>query len=190
MKRFGFIRTVLLLLIFALATPALAGCEAGNGGNDFTESEKDQVEMSDEEKVQIFLSELAAMAESKDGSEAKELEAMLYYQNMAMSAEFSLEVVFENEDIYISGNLCTDVSYVESLEIAYDEKSVVYYASRFDSEMPETLEKINNNKGFCLLKTETEEYTHRYAVCCIDDIYYFLSFSEQGNLARIHYLPR
>ncbi len=70
MKNIGFIRTVLLLLIFALATPALAGCEDVSNGEETVTNVEDTDEIVElkmlfdmirkdaeiDEKIEFFVS--------------------------------------------------------------------------------------------------------------------------------------
>ena len=114
-----------------------------------------------------------------------EFRADTYAQHVAMSWWYSIDVKVENGHIYLDDILYDRVSYVEKYEFL--ENDHLFSDVYSEEEISETLEKIRNQKGCYVLEAKINDTTDMtYVVYDIEGTYYFLSFSDNGEVRRIH----
>lgn len=164
-------RVLFLLLGVIILLFAFVGC---NYTNDPSDTTADTTTGNPEEEQTPTLVSLIAKS---------------YFQ-VALSWEYSLDVKVEDEKIYINDTLYKESSSVPPV-ILYSEGFLASadFADKMnnDTEITNTLTKIQNGKPFCVLETDQDSsYGKLLSVYKIDGVYYFVRFYDNGEVMRIH----
>ena len=114
-----------------------------------------------------------------------------YMHAGALNWVYSLEITVEDAKIYINDILYEQVRSYETPVIKYDKMRFVNFD---DSDRPNSeqlllriLRRIKESKFCYVLETaENAEIGKKIAVYKIDGVFYFVNFSEDGNVLRIH----
>ncbi len=135
----------------------------------------------------IFLLSSAGCNNSETGKTPpieppKALFAETYMQPIAMSAVYSLEITVDGDTIYVNDMAYQYVSYEEDLELTYEHIAPI---KKDEAEANATLEKLKAQKG-CHVIENKDRNSNRIAIYQIEGIYYFVSYTDNGNAVRIH----
>ncbi len=203
-------RTVLLLLLFSLALPIMTGCmgtlpleseknanvEADLKNNVVNAAALAAVEQDETENdVQKFAKALANMAASGEKTSKEEISLLAdsYVQLCFLNWEYGMTVKLENGQLYLNdvssrkdAYLYNKVEHVKDLELNLNESALA--AWRYgDETVPEVLSQLKQKNECYLIGTENKDCKFgQLAVYFIDDAAYFLSFTEGGEVMRIH----
>ncbi len=103
----------------------------------------------------------------------------------AVSWVYALDISVNNGQIYLGKVLYDKVTYTKELAIRYTEDFAL--PGQVDASIMAALDAIQQHKGCYLLETDAvTRYGQRVAVYNIDDVYYFVSFDQNGAVLRIH----
>ena len=121
-----------------------------------------------------------------------EFTAVTFAQDVTLSWMYSLDVKVYDGDIYLNDILYDSVEHITDPKIVYSQGFV------WDMEMnngnnatTDALKKIKNSDSCYMLKTENiSKYGQQIVVYNIDGTYFFLSFFENSEVARIHFAKK
>ena len=117
-----------------------------------------------------------------------EFTAVTFAHDATLSWMYSLDVKVCDGDIYLNDILYDSVEHISEPKIVYSQGFVWdMETNNGNNATAEALEKIKNSDSCYMLKTEnSSKFGDQIAIYDIDGVYYFLSFFENGEVARIH----
>lgn len=166
------IKVITTVLIFCCSLFLFYGCE-----------EPHDVDLSDNKRLIEQLRHDAGV-----DSEIIEFTADTLVQCVSLSWMYSIDVKVDSIGIYLNGVLYDKVEIDNDADITYSESLLSGVSVGNNSEeISAALEKIKNSKHCYILKTTSGTPQAKIAIYDIDDVYYFISFTDTDEVLRIHY---
>ena len=170
-----------MLLVIILSTIATTGCEFFATSEATENSQKEVINHEPQDLIDGLVAKMQAA-----GYEEIKAVADLYFDAPYLDWKYNYYVEIIDGQLCLSGVVYDEVTYETDYEIKYDDMMFAE-GLQVDTEIYETLQQIKEHKQYYILKSTTSNrYGYQIAVYESGNTYYFLAFSGDGVVVRIH----